>query len=398
MVCEGSGTRYDVAKEIVRICGRQEVEVRPVPSEFFEETYFAPRPRSEMLMNAGLSARGINLMRPWQQALREYVRAEYPMPSHRERPPFAAPEAMTERSERHPSESPRPVLSLLIISWNGWSLLERCLASIRASHFHDLEILVVDNGSTDDTIPELRARHDDVRLQLNPTNLGYNRAVNQGLELVRGEYVLLLDYDTELRSDTMARLLGFLRERGDVSVAAPRMLNGDGTIQETARNFPSVLNGLFGRQSLLTRRFPDNRFSRRYLRRDALTATGPFEVEQVSSAAVMFPRALALEAGPWDDAYPSYWADSDWCMRLRRMGKRIFCVPQAVVVHHEQNRPGRRREHARIWMFHKGAYRFYTKHYTFGALDPRSLFAAIALGARALLLIASSRLKPTRAS
>lgn len=77
MVCSGSGTRYDVAKEIVAICGRNDITVEAVGSEYFAALYFAPRPRSEMLLNANLNRLDINLMRPWQVALREYIRAEY---------------------------------------------------------------------------------------------------------------------------------------------------------------------------------------------------------------------------------------------------------------------------------------------------------------------------------
>jgi dTDP-4-dehydrorhamnose reductase len=78
LVCEGAGTRLDIAKKIVDICGRGDIEIHPVGSEFFREQYFAPRPRSEMLFNANLRRIGINAMRPWQVALRDYISREYP--------------------------------------------------------------------------------------------------------------------------------------------------------------------------------------------------------------------------------------------------------------------------------------------------------------------------------
>jgi dTDP-4-dehydrorhamnose reductase len=78
MVCEGYGTRFDVAQEIVGVCGRSDVSVTAVDSSFFQEEYSAPRPRSEMLRNANLSRLGINRMRRWRDALRAYIEAEYP--------------------------------------------------------------------------------------------------------------------------------------------------------------------------------------------------------------------------------------------------------------------------------------------------------------------------------
>ncbi|MCC7126104.1 MAG: NAD(P)-dependent oxidoreductase [Acidobacteria bacterium] len=77
MVCEGSGTRYDVAQEIVTACGRDDIGIERVGSDYFAAEYFAPRPRSEMLVNANLERLGVNLMRPWRAALREYIHAEY---------------------------------------------------------------------------------------------------------------------------------------------------------------------------------------------------------------------------------------------------------------------------------------------------------------------------------
>jgi dTDP-4-dehydrorhamnose reductase len=76
MVCKGTGTRFDVAKEIVDICG-YDVEVKPVDSSFFAERFFVPRPRSEMLFNQALADLNINLMRDWRVALREYIQRDY---------------------------------------------------------------------------------------------------------------------------------------------------------------------------------------------------------------------------------------------------------------------------------------------------------------------------------
>jgi dTDP-4-dehydrorhamnose reductase len=78
MVCEGYGTRFDVAREIVAVCGRHDVSVAAVDSSYFQAEYPAPRPRSEMLRNANLSQLGINRMRGWREALRAYIEAEYP--------------------------------------------------------------------------------------------------------------------------------------------------------------------------------------------------------------------------------------------------------------------------------------------------------------------------------
>jgi len=87
MVCGGKGTRYDVAKEILRICGRSDIELNRVTSKFFEEEYFAPRPRSEMMRNGNLARLDLDRMRPWRECLRGYIE-EY-FPDHITRPQAA---------------------------------------------------------------------------------------------------------------------------------------------------------------------------------------------------------------------------------------------------------------------------------------------------------------------
>ncbi len=279
------------------------------------------------------------------------------------------------------------MLSILIINWNSWPDLERCLNSIFASKYTDYEVLVVDNGSTDGSAEKLAEQFPAVKVHRNPANLGHTRAVNQGVERIESDYVLLLDADTELADDMIGAMMDFITARPSVSAVAPRTFNTDGSIQESARNFPSAMSGLFGRQSVLTRWFPNNRFSRRYLGRDNLGSDDPFQVEQISAACMLFRRSLYQEVGPWDEGYFGYWVETDWCFQLKKAGKEVWCVPSVSVWHHESNHVGKKRGAARIWDFNRGAYRLYRKHYTLGVLDPRALFASAALTIRALLQI-----------
>jgi GT2 family glycosyltransferase len=182
-------------------------------------------------------------------------------------------------------------------------------------------------------------------------------------------------------------MLCFMRGNPDVSLATPRTLNTDGTVQESARNLPSVMSGLFGRQSLLTEWFPNTPFSRRYLARDQWDNSQPFQVEQISAACMLFHRKLLEEVGLWDERYPGYWVDTDWCAHIIADKKKIYCVPRYELTHHENNAKGKPKSVRRIWMFHYGAYRLYSKWYCWGIYDPRSIAAGLLLAARAFLLM-----------
>ncbi len=286
----------------------------------------------------------------------------------------------------------RSLLTILIVTWNGWPDTKRCLESLRAAAPPDTETLIIDNGSSDGTPDLIAQQFPAVLVVRNAENLGHTRAVNNGVQRARGAYILILDSDTELESDSITPLIEFLQGHEAVGIVAPRTYNSDGSIQPSARRFPNPINGLFGRQSVLTRMLPNNRFSRRYLQADAVDAVAPFEVEQVSSACMMFRRAVVDGAGLWDEGYPGYWVDSDWCFRVRKAGWQVFCVPRSTIIHHEQNRSGRKKSARRIWMFHYGAYRFYRNTRTSGAWDPRALAAAAALTLRGMFQLVQSAL------
>jgi GT2 family glycosyltransferase len=280
----------------------------------------------------------------------------------------------------------RPQLSIVLASRNNWNYIDGCLSSIPAGGISNHEIIVVDNASTDGTADSIASAYPEIRLIRNESNQGHCRGMNQGIRAAVGEYVLAVDGDTVIRPGACAALVRFLDVHPEAAIVAPKMLNGDGTLQETARSFPTVMNGLFGRQSILTRLFPQNRFSRTYLRRDGVDATEPFQVDWVSAAAMAFRRTLPDLVGYWDESIRGYWVDADWCKTAHKAG-RIYCVPAAEVTHFEQNRAGKKKTSSRIILFHTGAFRFYKKHFTHGLWDPRTLLAGTALFTRAALMV-----------
>jgi GT2 family glycosyltransferase len=289
---------------------------------------------------------------------------------------------------------PHPAVSIIIAARNSARDLETCVPSIVDGTSLPFEIIIVDNGSVDGTAARFRSAYPSVSVIANRSNAGHCRAINQGLAVAAAEFVLVLDADTILVPEAIDRLAAFLRTRPEAVIVAPRMLNPDGSVQETARRFPRPINGLFGRQTILTKLLPRNRFSLAYLQRRDIDATQPFEVDWVSAACMMFRRNLVERIGVWDEGFGGYWVDADWCRRAHAAG-RVFCEPAARVWHIEQHRAGRKKTPARIIQFHAGANRFYRKHYTSGWLDPRALLSTAVLAGRAALLVLVNALRRT---
>jgi GT2 family glycosyltransferase len=285
-------------------------------------------------------------------------------------------------------------VSAIIVSWNDWAKIFACLESLRAQKGPDIEIIVINNNSQDGTAEHIAERFPQVRLINNATNIGHTRAVNQGFTLANGKYVLVLDSDTEIYADCVHLLTEFLEQRPDAAMVAPRTFNTDGSVQESARNFPGMLSGILGRQSLLTRMFPNNPVSKKYLARDFLNATEPFQVQQIGGACMFFRRELLDIVGPWDTRYLGYFVDTDWCRTTLSAGLGIFCLPIAKIIHHEGNARLKRKTPARIFNFNTGAYQYYTKWNTYGYWDPRSIFAGMVLLGRALIQIVANAFPP----
>ena len=101
-------------------------------------------------------------------------------------------------------------VSVVVVAWNSWPDLERCLRAIDASSFRDLEVIVIDNASADDTAKRLPLEFPRARLEANSANLGHTRGVNQGIALARGRLVLVIDADAFVDRTAIERLVAFL--------------------------------------------------------------------------------------------------------------------------------------------------------------------------------------------
>jgi GT2 family glycosyltransferase len=248
--------------------------------------------------------------------------------------------------------------SLIIVNFNSGGSLARCLDSIK-DHASDASVLVIDNASTDGS--ELAAERwgSPVVLQKNGQNVGFARAVNQGLARTNGEFVAFLNPDCELRSNVFDVLAAQLASHPECAIAGPRILDDDGGIQGSARGDPTMLTGLFGRTTLLTRLFSGSQLAQRNVRADLVTESG--EVDWVSGACMLARREALSTVDGFDERYFLYWEDADICRRLRNRGYTVRYVPHGTVTH----RVGQSSQTARSLAtraFHESAYTYYATH------------------------------------
>jgi GT2 family glycosyltransferase len=227
----------------------------------------------------------------------------------------------------------RPDISVIIVNRNTRELLRACLASIRALPDPvSVEVIVVDNGSTDGSVEMVAASFPETHLIRNERNTGFAYPNNQGIAVSRGRYVMLLNSDTEVRHHALARLVEFMDARPDAGACGPALFYPDGRPQPSCRSFPSLW-GYLCDMLFLDRVFPRSRlfgnmetwFDHRH--------TAP--VDQPMGAALLVRRETLDEVGPLDERFVIYYNDVDWCYRIHRAGWGIYFVHDAEVVHHQ---------------------------------------------------------------
>ena len=285
---------------------------------------------------------------------------------------------------------------------NAAAFLERCLESIVATKGGvAVEIILVDNGSTDASLEIARRIVPDAVILPQAANIGYVPANNVGLARATGRYVMFLNNDTELLPGCLSELAAFLDTHPEAGAVSGQILNPDGTDQGCARRFPSVMNGLFGRRSVLTRLFPDNRWSRTFMVGRHHHGDEPFEVEILSAACLVLRTDLAKALRGMDEDFQLYWVCAELCSRVLTSRHTVVCVPKARLIHFEGKGGSTRtfRQRSRMTVaFNRDAYLAYIKVHALPPLHPKRLFAAFALSVRAACLMVLQLARPSRAT
>jgi GT2 family glycosyltransferase len=263
-------------------------------------------------------------------------------------------------------------LSIIIINYNTHELVRDCLRSLlETAGDLKLEVFVVDNASQQQGIDKIYKEYDErfherghqLELIKEEQNKGFTGGNNIGLKRATAPYLLLLNNDTIVHEGALATCLEYMKADDQVGVVGPRLLNPDGSHQHSCRRFPSFRTALFNRDSLLTRLFPRNPWSRAYLMPDASAATEPFDVDWVSGAAMFISRRCLARVGMLDEAFFMYAEDVDWCKRACDAGFRVVYEPRATITH----LVGQSSRHLPKWTIiwrHRSMWTFYKKHYS----------------------------------
>lgn len=223
-------------------------------------------------------------------------------------------------------------LSIIIVSWNVADLLRDCLTSIYANQRDlNLEVIVVDSASSDDTVEMIRQHFPQVDLHAENENVGFTRGNNIGLESASGRHILLLNPDTVILDDALTQMVAYLDANSRVGIVGPHTLNTDRSTQSTRRRFPTVALGFF-ESTWLQPYAPQNMLNRFYATDIADDATA--EVDWVQGSALMLRREVYDNIGGLDMGFVMFSEELDFCRRAKDGGWLVVYLGSAQVIHH----------------------------------------------------------------
>jgi N-acetylglucosaminyl-diphospho-decaprenol L-rhamnosyltransferase len=249
-------------------------------------------------------------------------------------------------------------VSAIVVNWNTHDLLAQCLASLLDTIGSlDMEVLVVDNASSDGSQAMVRSRFPDVRLIENRENVGFARANNQATALSRGRYMLMINSDAIATPGAIQSMVDLADAESRAGIVGAQLLNPDGSFQASHTSFPTlwqeflILTGL-GR--LLRGRW--------YPSRGPTQDRGPQIVDYVEGACLLVRRQAIEEVGGLDEGYFMYAEEVDWCYAMKQGDWQVWYQPNARIIHYGGASSCHRRTQREADLY-RSRVRFFRKHY-----------------------------------
>lgn len=270
-------------------------------------------------------------------------------------------------------------LGIVIVNYNVCDLLRDCLKSVYASTGFTFEVCVVDNASLDGSADMIAREFPQVHLIRNQDNVGYAAANNLGLRhfgfgeppatsrqplAASPRYALLLNPDTIVPIDGLAKMIGLMDQRSDLGIAGPKLVRIDGSLDLACRRSFPTPEVSFWRMTYLSKIFPRSKLFGRY-NMTYLNPNQPAEIDAVVGAFMLVRGSAIGQAGLLDERFWMYGEDLDWAYRIKQKGWRVYYYPQVVVKHVKRASSGQDTAGAAKAKveFDRAMWLFYRKHY-----------------------------------
>lgn len=226
-------------------------------------------------------------------------------------------------------------LSIILLNYKSCGLIKQSLKNLLSDKLPvSHEIFIVDNDSRDGCIKMVNTFFPTVRTISSPTNVGFAAGNNLAIKQAQGEFLLILNPDVAVMSDAIIKLLNFMRQNPKIGIAAPRLINPDGTVQSSCYRWPKHLTPIYRRTFLKRLPWVKSQLNW-YLMKDFDHRTTR-SVAWVLGACIMVSSEAIKKTGLMDERYFFYMEDMDWCRQFWECGYKICYYPEAEMVHYHK--------------------------------------------------------------
>ena len=284
-------------------------------------------------------------------------------------------------------------ISICIVTLKARDFLRECLNSLEANPpGGSLEIIVVENHSSDGTVEMLRQDYPYVQLIENETNAGFVRPMNQAMHAASGRYVLLLNPDTVVLPGAVDSLIDFFAKNPQAGICGPKVLNRDRSLQKSCRRGEprpvAVLSYFLG----LSKLFPRSKFFGGYLM-NYMDEDALHEVAGVAGSCMLVRREVIEQIGYLDERFFAYQEDADYCFQARKAGWKIYYVPQAQIIHYGGQGGSRVQPYRSIFEWHRSYFLYYRKNLASDYFFLFNWFYYLAMGIKFLVSLMANALR-----
>ena len=252
-------------------------------------------------------------------------------------------------------------LSVIILTWNSEKHIAPCLDSlINAIDRLDYEIILVDNGSTDGSLKLLENYlSSNIHLIKNKKNVGVAKARNQAIQIAKGDFILILDVDTEVHERTIETLIQCIESDEKIGLCACKLVSPTGEVQQSCRKFPTLRYKI---KNVLASKNINVEANKLQFYEQEMQGDKPFEVDYVIGACQLIRKKAMDEVGLLDEKIFYGPEDADLCLRMKQKGWKIIYVPTVTILHHYQQLSNKKLFSAMSYKHTKALIYYFWKH------------------------------------
>lgn len=223
-------------------------------------------------------------------------------------------------------------ISLITVTYNSEETIYKLLDSLKSIDSFIKEIIVIDNNSNNFNKNKIESISKKIKIIINNKNLGFAKAINQGINISKSDYILLLNPDTYIIDNSIKHSLNLIIKNPKIGAIGGKIFNEKDEIKPTATNTPTFMTGLFEFTNL-KKMFPNNKFSKLFWVEKETTIKNPIQVISLCGAFMIIRKKINNKLNLFNEKFFLYLEDIDFGIKINQSGYKVVFDPNSKIKH-----------------------------------------------------------------